>query len=73
MLLYSGKAAMELMGTWQIPIVKAENKKFYDNNLDFFPFPSIKGGKGDPTSLVGMASSKLLCCDNYMQISKRSI
>ncbi|WAM35704.1 extracellular solute-binding protein [Caldicellulosiruptor acetigenus] len=57
MLLYSGKAAMELMGTWQIPIMKAENKKFYENNLDFFPFPAIKGGKGDPSNLIGMASS----------------
>ncbi|WAM31975.1 extracellular solute-binding protein [Caldicellulosiruptor naganoensis] len=65
MLLYAGKAAMELMGSWEISVIKSENKKFYDNNLDFFPFPAIKGGKGDPNNVVGTLG------DNFYAISSR--
>ncbi len=37
-LLYSGKAAMELMGTWEAATIRNENPAFYEK-LDFFPFP----------------------------------
>ena len=52
MLLYSGKAAMELMGSWMIPNARDENPAFAAE-LDFFPFPAIAGGRGDPGELVG--------------------
>jgi raffinose/stachyose/melibiose transport system substrate-binding protein len=52
-LLYSGKAAMELMGTWEIGTIKTENADFYQNNLGFFPFPALKDGAGDPKNIVG--------------------
>jgi len=52
-LMYSGIAAMEVMGTFNNKIISAENPEFYENNLDFFPFPAIKGGKGDPNAVVG--------------------
>src|SRR5436190_21032279 len=52
-LLYSGKAAMELMGTWSISAIKAENPTFYRDNLAFFPFPAVSGGAGDPRNLIG--------------------
>jgi raffinose/stachyose/melibiose transport system substrate-binding protein len=62
-LLYSGKAAMELMGTWQIGAIKGENPAFYEKNLDFFPFPALEGGKGDPRNIVGTIG------DNFYSIS----
>ncbi|WP_242965222.1 extracellular solute-binding protein [Petroclostridium xylanilyticum] len=65
-LMYSGKAAMELMGTWNIFTVKSENEKFYNENLDFFPFPAVEGGKGDPNNVVGTVG------DNFYSISKKS-
>lgn len=62
-LMYAGKAAMELMGSWQLSTMKAENPDFVENNLSFFPFPAIDGGKGDPTAVVGTVG------DNYYSIS----
>ncbi|MBW7884098.1 MAG: extracellular solute-binding protein [Caldilineaceae bacterium] len=62
-LLYSGKAAMELMGTWQIPAMLGENADFVANNLDFFPFPAVTDGQGDPSNVVGTVG------DNYYSIS----
>jgi raffinose/stachyose/melibiose transport system substrate-binding protein len=50
LLLYSGNAAMELMGSWQIQNVLAENPDF---NMGFFPFPAVEGGEGDPRNVVG--------------------
>lgn len=51
-LLYSGKAAMTLMGTWESSSIKNENPEFM-KKLDFFAFPSIPGGKGSPGNIVG--------------------
>lgn len=62
-MLYAGTAAMELMGTWNISTIKAENPEFYENNLGFFPFPRIEGGLGDPASMVGTVG------DNFYSIS----
>jgi raffinose/stachyose/melibiose transport system substrate-binding protein len=44
-LMYSGKAAMELMGTWESSAFKNENPEFF-KKVDFFAFPTIPGGKG---------------------------
>ena len=62
-LLYSGKAAMELMGTWSISAIKAENPAFYRDNLAFFPFPAVTGGSGDPKNLIGTVG------DNFYSVS----
>lgn len=51
-LLYSGKAAMTLMGSWFISTVGGENKAFL-GKIGSFPFPAVEGGKGDPNSVVG--------------------
>lgn len=61
--MYADQAAMELMGTWQIGIYKAENPDFYENKLGFFPFPAVEDGKGDPSNVVGTVG------DNYYHIS----
>jgi raffinose/stachyose/melibiose transport system substrate-binding protein len=62
-LLYSGKAAMELMGTWSIGAMKGENPAFYRDNLAFFPFPAVTGGTGDPKNLIGTVG------DNFYSVS----
>jgi len=51
----NSKAAMELMGQWA-PAVEKDNspdKKGLGDNLGFFPFPMVEGGKGDPADAVG--------------------
>lgn len=62
-LMYSGKAAMELMGSWEISTIEDENREFYKNNLDFFPFPELEGGKGDSKDIVGTMG------DNFYSVS----
>lgn len=61
-LLYSGKAAMELMGGWEASIIAGENPDFY-KKLGFFAFPSVPGGKGDPKNLLGTLG------DNFISVS----
>lgn len=65
MLLYSRKAGMELMGSWEYNIVYGENQEFF-RDLDYFHFPTYPGGIGDPSSLVGTPG------DNYYSIAAQS-
>ncbi|MEU1722197.1 extracellular solute-binding protein [Nonomuraea sp. NPDC005692] len=41
----NGKAAMELMGQWA-PAVQKDAGKGLGDDLGFFPFPAVEGGKG---------------------------
>ncbi|MER6575191.1 extracellular solute-binding protein [Nonomuraea sp. NPDC001023] len=41
----NGKAAMELMGQWA-PAVQKDSGKGLGDDLGFFPFPAVEGGKG---------------------------
>ncbi|GAA4190835.1 extracellular solute-binding protein [Gryllotalpicola kribbensis] len=52
-LLANHKAAMELMGNWEPGVVGGltPNKKPLPD-LGWFPFPSVSGGKGDPSALM---------------------
>jgi len=53
-LLYTGKAAMLLQGSWNYPTLKTANPQFIeDGKLGFVPFPTVSGGKGDPANVVG--------------------
>ena len=60
-LLYSGKAAMELMGNWSSSIMSSENPEFL-KKVGIFPFPALKAGSG-PQNVVGTVG------DNYYSIS----
>lgn len=51
-LLYTQKAGMYLMGTWFLSVAK-ENFTDMMDQLDFFPFPAVEDGDGDPTNLIG--------------------
>jgi raffinose/stachyose/melibiose transport system substrate-binding protein len=51
----NGKAAMELMGQWA-PIVQKDqstSKEGLGDDLGWFPFPAVEGGKGDPADAMG--------------------
>ncbi|SNY41423.1 extracellular solute-binding protein [Paractinoplanes atraurantiacus] len=53
-LLYTGKAAMMLHGSWSYGIQKADGGNFVkDGGLGWMNFPPVEGGKGDPSNTVG--------------------
>nr|WP_042378347.1 extracellular solute-binding protein [Streptacidiphilus melanogenes] len=52
-LLAKGKAAFELMGSWEYSTQQSGNPDFAKNDLGYSAFPSVSGGKGDPNDVVG--------------------
>jgi raffinose/stachyose/melibiose transport system substrate-binding protein len=53
-LLYTGKAAMMLHGSWTYGSMAADGGKFVSGgNLGYMNFPPVDGGKGDPSDTVG--------------------
>jgi raffinose/stachyose/melibiose transport system substrate-binding protein len=53
-LLYTGKAAMMLHGSWSYGIQSEEGGDFVSGgHLGFMNFPPVEGGKGDPSNTVG--------------------
>ena len=51
----NGKAAMELMGHWAPGANRgvAQDVEAYNENLGWFPFPTVEGGAGDPSDALG--------------------
>jgi raffinose/stachyose/melibiose transport system substrate-binding protein len=65
-LLYTGKAAMMLQGTWNFPVINTNSPTFIQGNkLGWFNFPTVEGGTGNPADVVGGPC-------NYYSISKAS-
>ncbi|MEU4562634.1 extracellular solute-binding protein [Actinoplanes sp. NPDC023936] len=59
-LLYRGKAAMMLHGSWSYGIISAEGGNFIkDGKLGYLNFPTVEGGTGDPSNTVGNAGQFL--------------
>lgn len=52
MLFATEKAAMMLMGTW-LPGAIEKEMPGITAKMDFFTFPAVEGGKGDPSNVVG--------------------
>ncbi|MBO8185282.1 ABC transporter substrate-binding protein [Streptomyces spirodelae] len=52
-LLANGKAAFELMGSWEYATQQDSHPEFAEKNLGYSAFPTVEGGKGDPRNLVG--------------------
>lgn len=53
-LLYTGRAAMMLHGTWTYGGMKADGGDFVSGgNLGWMNFPPVEGGTGDPSDTVG--------------------
>lgn len=65
-LLYTGKAAMMLQGSWNFPVIQTNNPSFVQSGkLGWFPFPSVEGGKGNASNIYGNPC-------NFYSISKTS-
>jgi raffinose/stachyose/melibiose transport system substrate-binding protein len=65
-LVYSGKAAMQLMGDWDISAILGEDASFVNGgNLGMAPFPTVPGGTGNPSDLAGNTAS-------YVAISSKA-
>jgi len=63
-LLATGRAAMQLMGSWDYATLAQISPSFAANDLGYVPFPSVDGGKGDaknvsgnPTNYVSMTTA----------------
>jgi raffinose/stachyose/melibiose transport system substrate-binding protein len=53
-LLYSGRAAMQLMGSWDYQAILTNAPDFIQKGyLGWFDFPEVEGGKGDPRNVAG--------------------
>lgn len=57
-LLYSGKTAMWLMGSWGYQTILSDAPQFIKKGkLGWFDFPKVEGGKGDPRDVAGNPST----------------
>ncbi|MEJ2359107.1 MAG: extracellular solute-binding protein [Deinococcales bacterium] len=53
-LLYTGRAAMELMGSWEYGTIANAAPDFVKNDhLGVFAFPAVQAGSGDPKDIAG--------------------
>ncbi|ANS75074.1 ABC transporter substrate-binding protein [Paenibacillus yonginensis] len=61
-----GKAAMCLMGTWEIPnfTTNPDVPQEFKDKVGFFKFPTVEGGKGDINSWVGGPGAGLFIAEN---------
>jgi raffinose/stachyose/melibiose transport system substrate-binding protein len=58
-LLYTGKAGMELMGTWEYANLVKAAPDFVKNDLGYVAFPALSDGAGSPKNIVGNPSNFL--------------
>lgn len=57
-LLTSGRAGMELMGSWEVTSLNDAFPDFLDSgNLAWADFPAVEGGAGNPDNIVGNPSN----------------
>ncbi|MCG6499489.1 ABC transporter substrate-binding protein [Kitasatospora sp. A2-31] len=64
-LLAKGKAAFELMGSWEYATQQDANPDFAKGNLGYGAFPGVPGGKGDAANVVGNTN-------NFYSVLKKS-
>jgi raffinose/stachyose/melibiose transport system substrate-binding protein len=65
-LLYTGRAAMMLHGSWTYQSMNTEGGDFVSSGkLGYMNFPPVEGGKGDPADTVGNAGQ-------YLSISSKA-
>ena len=71
-LVYSGKAAMQLMGDWDISSILGSNQAFVTGGkLGMAPFPAVAGGKGNPADLAGNTASYLAVASKATAAQKK--
>ncbi|HLI38397.1 MAG TPA: extracellular solute-binding protein [Streptosporangiaceae bacterium] len=71
-LVYSGKAAMQLMGDWDISSILGSDKSFVTSGqLGMAPFPAVTGGKGNPADLEGNTASYVAIASHASMAQKK--
>ncbi|WP_115995923.1 extracellular solute-binding protein [Cohnella lupini] len=62
----NGKAAMYMMGTWELPnfTTNEDIPQEFRDSVGFFKFPTVDGGKGDINSWVGGPGVGLFVSEN---------
>jgi xylobiose transport system substrate-binding protein len=55
----TGRAAMQLMGSWDYATLETISAGFTKDDLGYVPFPSVEGGKGDPKNVSGNPTNYL--------------
>ncbi|SEL88069.1 ABC transporter substrate-binding protein [Streptacidiphilus jiangxiensis] len=58
-LLAKGRAAMQLMGSWEYAMQQGADPNFAKNDLGYVAFPSVDGGLGNPADVVGNPTNYL--------------
>lgn len=63
---YNGKAAMYLMGTWELPnlTTNKDTPQSFKDNVGYFKFPTVEGGKSSIDSWVGGPGVGLFVAQN---------
>ena len=70
-LVYTGKAAMQLMGDWDISSTSGANAGFVTaGNLGMASFPTVPGGTGNPADLAGNTASYVAISSNVTPAQK---
>jgi raffinose/stachyose/melibiose transport system substrate-binding protein len=70
-LVYSGKAAMQLMGDWDISSILGSDASFVNSgNLGMAPFPTVPGGTGNSADLAGNTASYVAISSNATAAQK---
>ncbi|MGW5355443.1 ABC transporter substrate-binding protein [Streptomyces sp. NPDC004031] len=64
-LVAQGKAGFELMGSWYYSQQQQDNPDFAKADLGYSSFPTVSGGKGDQTDIVGNTN-------NYYSVLKKT-
>jgi raffinose/stachyose/melibiose transport system substrate-binding protein len=71
-LVYSGKAAMQLMGDWDISSILGSDKSFVTGgNLGMAPFPTVPGGTGNSADLAGNTASYVAISNHATAAQKK--
>lgn len=62
----NNKAAMYLMGSWELPnyTTSPDTPQDFKDNIGFFKFPTVEGGEGDINSWVGGPGVGLFVAEN---------
>ncbi len=52
-LLANGQVSAEMQGHWEPGVMQGLNDGNPVENIDWFPFPAVEGGEGDPAAAIG--------------------
>ena len=52
-LLANGQVSAEMQGHWEPGVMQGLNNGEPVENIDWFPFPAVEGGEGDPAAAIG--------------------